>query len=829
MIGFEPDRFEPDDYFRMVFEQSPVGIAVGRTDGEIVYVNPTMCRLLGQDRESISVASFVDAAQPGHRFKVRRRLRSLQSGEFETFVRETTFRHADGTEVRVRFHVGATRAADGSITYLVAQAEDITESSRTEAALALSEDRFRAASEASLDSLILMDAVRDEAGAIVDFTITDANANASAMFGYSVEEMVGKRIDANFPVSYKTTLLDRYRRVVETGEPESAEYAAGDPSVKVLWIREQVVKVDDGIALTSSDISEQKHAEFALRASEERYRSLLQHAVDVVCIIDAGAYVRYASPAVEQVLGYTPEEFCGLHPFDLIHAEDLESWLERWHAIAGRADGRFRLEVRALHRDGGYRWMEVTVRDLRYDPHIGGFVAHFHDVGDRRAAQEALLHQSLHDGLTGLPNRALLLDRLAHAFDRSRRRSISVAVLFLDVDHFKAINDSLGHATGDALLREVAVRLRAAMRPEDSVARFGGDEFVVCCEDIEDVEAAMAVADRIREAFAAPFSVNGHTVRVGTSIGVALAGDTTETPESVLRDADAAMYVAKARGRDRSVVYDDALRTRVLEHLDTEAGLRDALDRDALVVHWQPLFDLRSHTVTGLEALVRWRHDERGLLLPAEFLEAAQLAGLDAPLGNFVLDTACRQLRAWDDLGVGPPVIWLNLSLGQLIWTGTVDRVRQALARHSIDPSRIGFDISEHTVAEIDRARRASAELSALRALGCAIAIDDFGTGHASPLAVRRYGITHVKLDRSLVQTAADGDPMLPALMSLASMLGVTVLAEGIETPDQLERILAAGCDTATGNFLAPAASEPETTAFLREQARGIDVVGRTA
>ncbi|MBK5288593.1 MAG: EAL domain-containing protein [Acidimicrobiia bacterium] len=740
---------------------------------------------------------------------------SLESGAFETFVRETTFRHADGTEVAARFHVGATRAADGSIAYLVAHAEDITESRRTEAALALSEDRFRAASEASLDSLILMDAVRDAAGEIVDFTITAANTNAASMFGFPIEAMLGTRIDASFPVSYKNALLQRYRRVVETGVPELAEYAAGDPSVRVLWIREQVVKVDDGIALTSSDISDQKRAEIALRESEERYRALMEHAVDVVCIIDAGAYIRYASPAVREVLGYTPEEFCGLHPFDLIHSEDLESWLERWHAIAGRTDGRFSLEVRALHRDGGYRWMDVNVRDLRHDPHIAGFVAHFHDVGDRREAQQALLHQSLHDGLTGLPNRALLLDRLAHAFDRSRRRTQSVAVLFLDVDHFKAVNDSLGHAVGDALLREVADRLTATVRPEDSVARFGGDEFVICCEELEDVDAAIAMAERVRDAFAPPFTPNGHTVSVGTSIGVALASEATETPEAVLRDADAAMYVAKARGRDRYVVYDDALRTRVLEHLDTEAGLRDALDQGALVVHWQPVYNLHTQSIAGLEALVRWRHDERGLLLPAEFLDAAMLARLDAPLGDFVLDTACAQFRVWDDLGIAPPVIWLNLSPGQLTWTGTVERVKHALTKFAIDPTRIGFDISEQAIADIDRARRASAELAGLRALGCAIAIDDFGTGHASPLAVRRYGITHVKLDRTLVQTAADGDPMLPALMSLATMLGVTVLAEGIETPDQMDRILAAGCDTATGNFLAPAASEAETTALL--------------
>ena len=811
-----PRALHAADPFSLVFEHSPVGVAIGRPGGEIVYVNETMCRLLGRPRDEISVATFIEAAHPDHKPRVRVRLRSLESGEFQTFVRETRFQHDDGTVVNARFHVGATRNADGSIAYLVAHAEDITENRRTEAALTASEDRFRAASEASLDSLVMMDAVRDDDGEIIDFVIRAANENAGRLFGVPVETLLDQRVTEHFPRGHEESLLQKYRRVVETGEAVLAEYPVDYRRVQASWIREQIVKVDDGIALTASDISDQKQAELALRESEERFRSLLVHAVDVACIIDAGGFVRYASPAVEQVLGYTVDEFCEIHPFDLVHPDDLAGCIEQWQSLEGKFDARFTAEVRGRHRDGAYRWTELSVRDLRHDPIINGFVVHFHDVGDRRAAQQALVHQTLHDGLTNLPNRALFLDRIGHAFDRALRRETNVAVLFLDIDHFKAINDSHGHATGDALLREVADRLRATVRPEDTVARLGGDEFVICCEEIEDTAAALAMADRVRDAFTAPFHPGGHDLKIGTSIGIAIAGPTTESPEAVLRDADAAMYVAKARGRDRTVLYDDALRRRVLEHLDTEAGLREALERGDLVLHWQPEFDLSTLRVSGVEALVRWQHSERGLLLPGEFLGAAMLAGLDAPLGGFVLESACRQLRAWDDAGIAPPRIWLNLSASQLTWSGTVERVRAVLAELRLDPSQLGFDIPEKDIADIDRARRASAELAALRELGCAIAIDDFGTGHASPLAVRRYGITHVKLDRSLVQTASDVDPMLPALMSLAAMLDVTVIAEGIETPEQLERVRRAGCVGATGNFLAPAAPADETTLRLR-------------
>jgi EAL domain-containing protein (putative c-di-GMP-specific phosphodiesterase class I) len=280
------------------------------------------------------------------------------------------------------------------------------------------------------------------------------------------------------------------------------------------------------------------------------------------------------------------------------------------------------------------------------------------------------------------------------------------------------------------------------------------------------------------------------------------------------------MYVAKARGRDQVRLYDEALRRRIVEHLDTESGLRAALDAGDLVVHWQPVFTVNSLAVCGVEALVRWEHEERGLILPAEFLGAAALAGLDAPLGAYVLEAACRQLASWESEGIAPPIVWLNLSATQLTWSGTVDRVRATLARYSLDPGRLGFDIAEEAIAEIDRARRASAELAALRELGCPMALDDFGTGHASPLAVRRYGITHVKLDRSIVQTSADDDPMVPALLSLAAMLGVEVLAEGVETEHQLERVRRAGCTAAAGNHLAPAMPADELTALLRASSR---------
>ena len=415
------------------------------------------------------------------------------------------------------------------------------------------------------------------------------------------------------------------------------------------------MKVDDGIALTSSDITDQKLTELALRERDERFQALLLHAVDVVCIVDAGGAIRYASPAVERVLGYSTERFCELHPFDLVHPDDLEPCLEQWQTIGGQADSRFTFEVRALHADGGYRWTEVSFRDLRDDPRIEGFVVHFHDVTDRHSAEEALLHQTLHDGLTGLPNRALLLDRLAHALDRALRRESGVAVLFLDVDHFKAVNDSIGHAGGDALLREVAARLRATVRPEDTVARLGGDEFVICCEEITDPDAAVLMADRVREAFVDPVPPRRsrdhgrHEHRRGAR----------RRRHREPRDARSATPTPRCTSPRHAVAtVPSSTTTRSGAGCSTistpRPGSAMRSTRGELVVHWQPAFDLTTDRITSMEALVRWQHAARGLLLPDEFLGAAAIAGLDAPLGTFVLETACAQLAAWDRDGIAP-------------------------------------------------------------------------------------------------------------------------------------------------------------------------------
>jgi diguanylate cyclase (GGDEF)-like protein len=429
--------------------------------------------------------------------------------------------------------------------------------------------------------------------------------------------------------------------------------------------------------------------------------------------------------------------------------------------------------------------------------------------------QDGLAHRVLHDPLTDLPNRTLFFDRLALALARLRRHQTSIAVLFLDLDNFKVVNDSLGHGAGDRLLVELGHRLRAAIRPSDTIARFGGDEFVVLCEDIDEAHSAVMVGERIVEATAVPFLLEGREMYVTTSVGVALAIDGEATPETLLRDADAAMYRAKERGPGRVEVFDEALRARIMERLDLENGLRRALQNDELRVYYQPEVSMSDDRMVAVEALVRWEHPERGLLEPAEFVPLAEENGLIVPIGAWVLNEACAQVAKWRadgaDLGVA-----VNVSARQLAQPDIVEVVRRALDDSGLPAEALCLEITESAVMRDPKA--ALATLSVIKDLGVKVAIDDFGVGFSSLAQLKEMLPLHaLKVDRSFISGIADDDrnsAIVAAVVMLASTLGVTAIAEGVETAAQVAQARAVGCDLSQGFFF----TEPEPAAQLAER-----------
>jgi diguanylate cyclase (GGDEF)-like protein len=454
-------------------------------------------------------------------------------------------------------------------------------------------------------------------------------------------------------------------------------------------------------------------------------------------------------------------------------------------------------------KDGQLRWLETTARAVRDDAGVREIVSVTRDISDRKQAELELSHLALHDTLTGLPNRALFLDRLGLALRRTERRSGSVAVIFGDLDRFKVVNDSLGHDAGDRLLVDVAGRIGAALRPADTVARFGGDEFTILCEDIAGEIEAATIAQRIVDVFREPFVLEDGEVFLATSLGIAIArgeGATDQRAEDLIRDADAAMYRAKERGKGRYEIFDEAMRADAVARLETESALRRALERGELRLHYQPEVDLETGDIAGFEALVRWEHPLRGLLHPSAFIPLAEETGLIVGIGEWVLREACTEAAGWP----APLTLSVNLSARQLAQHDLVAVVRRALSETGTDPAKLCLEITESAVMESGAAT--TAQLRALKSLGVRLAIDDFGTGFSSLAHLRRFPVDVLKIDGTFV-SGLGREPqdasIAAAVISLAHALDLKTVAEGVETDEQLSILKQLGCDLGQGYLFA--------------------------
>jgi diguanylate cyclase (GGDEF)-like protein/PAS domain S-box-containing protein len=534
-----------------------------------------------------------------------------------------------------------------------------------------------------------------------------------------------------------------------------------------------------------------------LQHSEERFRSLVQNSSDVFLIIGPDGTVSYQSPAVERVLGYPSGERVGRQIFDLTHPEDVGFVQSVMRELATAPDAQRTIELRSMHADGSWRDLEATGTNKLQDPIVRGIVVNYRDITERKRLERQLTHQAFHDPLTGLANRALFSDRVTHALER--RSASGVAVLLLDLDDFKTLNDSLGHAAGDQALVVVASRLRTQTRPEDTVSRLGGDEFVLLLED-GDPEIAARVANRLLSAMRAPFEIAGRQVHLQASMGIAFSGDETRTADDLLRNADVARYSAKQRGKGRVELFEPSMRDAVLSRLELRADLELAIERGEFSLRYQPIFDLATGAIDSFEALIRWRHPERGDVPPSDFVPLAEETGLIVPIGQWVLERACAQARAWTDAGRDDLSISINLSARQLRDPGLVDSVARILADSGVDPDRLVIELTESEIMDDDQGR-----LDALRALGVHLALDDFGTGYSSLSYLSRLPIEILKIDQSFIAPLGvepEENVLVQSVVQLGTAMQLATVAEGIERPEQLARVRALGCTHAQGFLL---------------------------
>ncbi len=564
---------------------------------------------------------------------------------------------------------------------------------------------------------------------------------------------------------------------------------------------------------------EARRLERALAISEERYALAAAGSNDGLWDWDLESGQIYLSARWKSILGYAEDEI-GSRPeswFDLVHAEDLDLLKAQVEAHLKGQTSHFENEHRIRTRSGDYCWVMtrgLAVRDDHGRPYR--FAGSQRDITGRKQAEERLTHAALHDELTGLPNRALFTDRLDNAVKRFRRRPDNhFGVIFLDLDRFKVINDSLGHLAGDKLLCSIARRLEGCLRVGDTVARLGGDEFAILLEDIADFAEVDKVAERIDHALDKPFSIHGHEFYTGASLGIALSSTGYERPEDLLRDADTAMYRAKSEGRARRVFFDPTMHERAVARLHLENDLRHAVERQEFEVYFQPLVALAGGQLYGFEALVRWRHPEKGVQGPDEFLAVARETGLSARIGWWVLGEACRRLKGWHqrfpwarDLAVS-----INLDAHQASSQDLFERVESELAAADLEPRCLQLEVTESMI--IDNPEFTGTVLAKLRRQGVRLYVDDFGTGYSSLSQLHRFPVDTLKIDRSFVgrMSAEDEDlEIVRTIVSLGHNLRLTVLAEGVETTEQLARLKALGCEFAQGYLfarpLAPGAVE---------------------
>jgi diguanylate cyclase (GGDEF)-like protein/PAS domain S-box-containing protein len=567
------------------------------------------------------------------------------------------------------------------------------------------------------------------------------------------------------------------------------EYRTSPATTDTRWLicRGRGMRDDEGrvtrIVGTVTDVTERRRVEDALRATEERLRTVVANAPIVLFAFDAAGRITLAEgaalPAIEPLSSFVPPANVQANIQRVLQGESF------------RADVEF---------DG-------AVYDTWYQPLLdgdrvaGGFGVST-DVTERKRAELELAHQAVHDPLTGLPNRVLFLDRLSQALRRASRRHAITAVLFFDLDRFKLVNDSHGHSVGDEVLVEAAARLQSLVRPADTIARFGGDEFVVLCEDLVGELEAVGIAERVVDGLKPPIEAGGVEIHLSTSVGIALATGGDQRPDDVIRDADVAMYRAKESGRSRWELFDEHMRDRAVQQLRIRNSLPGALDRGELCLHYQPAIRLSDGAMRGAEALVRWQHPTEGLIAPAEFIPVAEEAGLLRAIGMWVLTEACRQVSRWNRL-VRPALhIAVNLSARQLLDPTVVADVAHVLADTATDPGNVCLEVRESAL--VDDTDAVIDALHRLKELGVRLAIDDFGAGQSALGHLRQVPVDVLKLDRVLAQGLSDpkGVAVVRSVIELAHALDLVVVAEGVETSGQLDQLAALGCDLAQGYFL---------------------------
>jgi len=693
--------------------------------------------------------------------------------------------------------------------------------SRTEQALRISEARLRQLIASTLDAVITIDSAMH---------VIEWNRSAEETFGIAARQAVGAPLRESL---FETSDLESFRYVI-------ARHRRGRPARILRQRYETVVRRANGEEIPAEimvapagrgndltftafirDISDRKRSQHALELREKRFRTIVEKSWSGVVLLDADLNFAFAGSSTQYLIGYDEQELIGRPFFDFVHPRDLvparKVLTDVLHAQNQEAHG----ELRFRHKNGSWVWLEGFGQNLLAEPSVGAIVVNYRDVSQRKETEKQLEYRAYYDSLTGLPNRLLFRDRLVNSLAHAVRNRVGLAVMYLDVDHFKLVNDGLGHSFGDLLLADVARRLQGSLRASDTISRIGGDEFSILLPEVTSTEAVAGVARKILDSLAQPFTVDGHDLFVTASIGISCFPADGDDVEALLKCADAAMYRAKELGRNQAQLFTASMNERYVRRLALEQHLHHAIERDQLELWYQPVYDRARRRIVSLEALLRWRDPNRGLVQPAEFIQLAEETGLIVPIGEWAIRTALLQTRRWHDQGLAGLRMAVNISAVQLQQRGLVDVVRAALDDAGLPPETLQLEITES--AAMQNFELTMGVLRELRAMGVGVAVDDFGTGQSSLIYLKHFPIDTVKIDKEFLREVTSDDTaaaIVSYVINLAHTLELKVVAEGVETEEQYTFLRHYGCDLIQGYLFSPPLPVSEVFPFLQQMQR---------
>ena len=711
--------------------------------------------------------------------------------------------------------------ADYELAFLRATANIVGEAitrARTEQALRRSEARLRQLIATTLDAVVTIDR---------SMSVVEWNREAEEVFGIPAREVLGLPLRTSILPEASSHLIEELLKRYRGGRAtrmlrRRIETIALRASGETVPIEVTVAPAGTGDETTFTafirDISQRKRAEQELEQREKRFRTIVEKSWSGVVLLDSELRFSFVGSSTHHLIGYEDHELIGHSFFDFVHPREAAAARKVFSDVLPNPNREAHGELRFRHKDGRWIWLEGFSQNLLHEPSVRAIVLNYRDISQRKETEKQLEYRAHYDSLTGLPNRLLFRDRLVNSLAHARRNRVGVAVMYLDVDHFKLVNDGLGHSFGDLLLADVAQRLQASLRASDTISRIGGDEFSILLPEVTNAEAVAGVARKILDSLARPFAVNGHDLFITASIGISCYPSDGDDAEALLKCADAAMYRAKELGRNQAQLFTASMNERYVRRLALEQHLHHAVEREQLELYYQPVYDRARRRIVSLEALLRWRDPNRGIVMPSEFIELAEETGMIIPIGEWALRTACRHLRQWHDQGLGAMRLAVNISAVQLQQRDLVDLVRSAVGDAGIQPHMLQLEITES--AAMQNFELTMKTLHDLRAMGVGVAVDDFGTGQSSLIYLKHFPIDTVKIDKEFlreVTTDETAAAIVSYVINLAHMLQLKVVAEGVETEAQYTFLRHYACDLMQGFLFSEPLPVDQVFPFLQQ------------